>query len=94
MDVLGGNLKFDLAVIDILKYFKKGRADKLRFIGRDDSALSQHADMGRASLNILPVHPAVEMNGRIKIIHKAVRILIESAAPKLHELTVLNPRYC
>ena len=60
--------------------------DRCSILLGDDAAFCQHLGVCHAALNILPVHPLVELDGGVEVIYQAVGLLAKPSAPQFHNL--------
>ena len=68
MDVLVVGGKLDLPRLHVRQNARQALGDGLRVLPGDDAAVPQHPRVGHASLYVLPVHPAVKVDGGVEIV--------------------------
>ncbi|MPM31356.1 hypothetical protein SDC9_77911 [bioreactor metagenome] len=56
-----------------------------RVLGRDYAAARQHLRVGKASGDVLPVKPLVEVDGSIEVVDQRVRFLSKPSGPEFHK---------
>src|SRR5208337_3424153 len=78
-----GGIHSNLAPLQVAKYF----AQRLNYAGgilvRNYAELCQHAAMRDTPLDIIPVEPAVEIDGSCVFFHQLVCGLVKASLPKL-----------
>lgn len=74
-------VKFQPAILQVLKDALQPFPDLIRLFFGNNTAFPQHSRVSHTALNILPVHPLVKGNGRVKVIYPLIRILLKSSSP-------------
>ena len=89
VDILRIRIDGKLSAVDIASDLLQSGADPVGLILRQDPACAEHRRVGDAALDILPVHPAVKGNRRIKVVCFLVDFFLEASCPKFH-VTILQ----
>ena len=83
VNVLGRWVKLQLSLVQIRHDPGQTRDQRLGFLLRQDAAVRQHGGVGHGAGDILPVHAAVEMKGRVEVVRDLCCFLFGPAGPKL-----------
>ena len=88
MDVLAGHIEFQRAGVQIIQNALQTVNQLVGFLLSDNALRPQHGGVGHGAGDILPVHSAIEADGRIEIVRNAVRCAGGPPGPHLfHNLS-------
>ena len=81
VNILAGHVHSQLAALQIIQNALQAVYQPAGLLVGDNALGGQHGRVSHAAQDVLPVHAAVKMNGRVKIVRQLVRHAAGAARP-------------
>ncbi len=83
--VLRGGVYGELALVDVGEDAAQALYESLALRGGDYALLGEHRRVRHAALYVLPVHPAVDGDGRVEVVRRLVQRAVRASGPELFQ---------